>query len=217
MPVVTLPSLKALERVILALGHRLEQANLAAAWTASQWSVSAATKATNRAKINASQTFARSWLCRRVKDGAFVANSAAHAYFVERGRKPGKGPPLAPIEEWIRLKKIMPSKPPKVSLQAARRAVIGKGITGNLSGSAKQRARLRADIALRTKIHRSDFARAYRHNLAIKELAKNIARKIARRGTKAKFILGRLLQAIGRRYYRDIKKQHAKITASPPR
>lgn len=216
MSVVTLRSLKELERVIASLGHRLEQVQRMAAYSAAQWGIGKAVKEGNRKKINASQTFNRSWLARRVKDGAILANSAAHAYFVEMGRKPGKGPPLAPIEQWIILKKLMPAKPPKVSRQAARQMAIGRGPSGNISG-AKQRARLNRDIALRAKIYRSEPGRAYRHREAIKAMARNISRKIARRGTKARFILGGMLQQLGRRYYREIKRGHAKITQSPPR
>lgn len=216
MATVHLKSLKDLERVLGSLGWAMERGIQMAAWKAAQWGEAQAVRATMRSGVNASQTYARSWISRKVKDGALVANSAKHAYFVERGRKPGKMPPLDAIEVWIKLKKLMPDKPPKISRQAARKAVIGKGPSGNISG-AKQRARLNKDIALRTKIHRSDYARAHRHRLAIKAMALGIARKIARRGTKARFILGHLLQPIGSRYHREIRRELAKLSLNPPR
>jgi len=213
---VHLRTLRDLERVIGVLGWHMEAAIREAAFKAAQWGEARAVRETTRARISASQTFARSWISRRLKDGAVVGNSAKHAYFVERGRKPGKGPPVDAIEAWIKLKKLMPDKPPKVSKQAARKAVIGRGPSGNISG-AKQRARLNKDIALRTKIHRSDYARAYRHRLALKAMALNISRKIARRGTKARFILGHMLQALGKRYHKEIKRELGKLALSPPR
>jgi hypothetical protein len=213
---VHLKSLKDLERVLGSLGWAMERGIQLAAWKAAQWGEAQAVRASMRSGVNASQTYSRSWISRRVKDGAIVANSAKHAYFVERGRKPGKGPPIEAIEVWIKLKKLMPDKPPKVSRQAARKAVIGKGPSGNISG-AKQRARLRKDVELRTKIYRSDFARAQRHRMAIKAMALAISRKIARRGTKARFILAHLLQPIGSRYHREIKRELAKLSLNPPR
>lgn len=216
MTTVNLRNLRELATAIQRLGWRMEQAILRAAGTAAVWGASKAAQETQRRKIRASGTFAASWISRRVSDGAFVANTSEHAYFVERGRRPGRMPPLAAIEQWIKLKRLMPDKPPKVSTQAARKAVIGKGPSGNISG-AKQRARLKRDVALRTKIYKSPASRAHRHQLAIKAMALGIARKIARRGTRAKFVLGRILQPLGRRYRKDILREFAKITASPPR
>lgn len=216
MSTVHLKSLKDLERVLGSLGWHIERAIHNAAWKAAQWGEAQAVRSTTRSGVSASQTHARSWVSRRLKDGAVVGNSAKHAYFVERGRRPGKGPPIEAIEVWIKLKRLMPDKPPKISKQAARKAVIGRGPSGNISG-AKQRARLNKDIANRTKIHRSDFARAQRHRQAIRAMALAISRKIARRGTRARFILGHLLQPIGSRYHREIKRELAKLSINPPR
>ncbi len=216
MTTITLRSVKELEHAIQRLGWRMEAAILKASHSAAAWGLTKAIRETQRRRIRASGTFAASWLSRKVKDGAFVANSSEHAYFVERGRRPGRMPPLAAIEQWIKLKRLMPDKPPKVSTQAARKAVIGKGPSGNISG-AKQRARLQRDVRLRTKIYKSPASRAFRHQLAIKAMALGIARKIARRGTRAKFILGKMLPALASRYRRDIQRELAKITAAPPR
>ena len=216
MSTVLLPNLRRLELVITALGHRIQQTIDQAAYEAAQWGEAQAVRATNRSGVNASQTYARSWLSRRVKDGAIVANSSAHSYFVERGRKSGKGPPLEAIEVWIKVKKLMPDKPPKISRQASRKLATKTRITGNISGP-KQRARLRKIVNLNAKIHRSDYGRAYHHKMAVKAMALTISRKIARRGVRGKWILGKLIPVIGRRYYRAVKKGLAKLTMSPPR
>lgn len=227
MTTVRLSSVKALERIVRDLGRRMEAAILAASWTAARWGEAEAVRSTMRAKISASHTFARAWISRRVKDGAIVGNSAAHAYFVERGRRPGKGPPIAPIEEWIKLKKVMPVKPPRESRQASQKYAYGRGVTGDvLAGqsrgkggkyAAAQRVRLQKIAKQRERFHRSDTARGYRHRMAIRAMAMNISRKIARRGTKARFILGKMLQPLGRRFHRDIKRELAKISLNPPR
>jgi hypothetical protein len=91
------------------------------------------------------------------------------------------------------------------------------GPSGNISGRQAARAPAQGHRAHRTKIYRSDYARAYRHRLALKAMALNISRKIARRGTKARFILGHMLQALGKRYHKEIKRELGKLALSPPR
>ncbi len=54
----------------------------------------------------ATGTYERSFMVFKLKDGAVMTNSARHSIFVELGRRPGKRPPLKPLIEWVKRKKI---------------------------------------------------------------------------------------------------------------
>jgi len=200
----------ALHKLISAL----ERQNQVAMERAARWGFNQAVIRTQRGGATASRTFIQAWFTKRIPGGAIVGNSAAHAVFVERGRKPGKMPPVTVIEEWIKLKRIAKDRAP--SAKEARKAVIGKGPSGNISG-AKQRARLQRDIKLRSKIFRSKPARAYRRDLMIKAMALSIARKIGRKGTKGRFILRNIAPKMATRYWRETRQRMRQVFAAPPR
>lgn len=197
------------------LVRALERQNLIAMERAARWGFNQAIIRTQRGHATASRTFIQAWFTKRIDGGAIVGNSAAHAVFVERGRKPGKMPPVSVIEEWIKVKKIakMARKP---THKEARKAVIGKGPSGNISG-AKQRARLQRDIKHRSKIFKSAPARAYRHDLMVKAMALAIARKIGRKGTKGRFILRDIAPKMAARYWRETRQRMRQVFAAPPR
>lgn len=54
----------------------------------------------------ATGNYRNSWKVITSEDGAQLVNTAKHAKFVEFGRRPGKRPPLKPIEQWVRVKRL---------------------------------------------------------------------------------------------------------------
>ena len=153
-----------------------------------RWGVARMVQETAVRKVDASTQFKRQWKVIKFPGGAATANTATYAEFVERGRGPGRAPPIEALEEWIRLRgaKVMQKAP---SRQAARAAVSKmRRVTGDVS-SAKNRRRIRANMNTLSKIYRSKGARISRQNAAIRGLALAIARKIAKKGTKPKWLL----------------------------
>jgi len=59
-------------------------------------------------------------------DGPQLVNTAPYARYVEMGRRPGKRPPLTPIEQWVRVKRLA-TDPKKIrSIAFAVQDKIGK-------------------------------------------------------------------------------------------
>jgi hypothetical protein len=78
----------------------------------------------------ATGTYERSFTVIKVPDGAILTNMARHSIFVEVGRRPGKRPPLKPIIEWVRIKRLAKgSKAVRVAL-AIQRKIGRKGTKG---------------------------------------------------------------------------------------
>ena len=59
------------------------------------------------------------WGGRDVPGGAQVFNLTKQACFIERGRRPGKMPPLSPIREWVRRKGIWKDRFAELRAEAA--------------------------------------------------------------------------------------------------
>lgn len=215
MGTVDLNSAADLPRVVKEVSRAIERSTLGSMRDAASWGRTQAVLATQRSRLSATMTFAQSWFDKPTPSGAVVGNSAAHATFVERGRKAGKMPPTTAIEQWIEAKGIV-GKAKTPSRAAARKAVIGRGPSGNISG-AKQRQRLQRDIKARTKIYRSEPAKKYRRQQEIVAFALAIARKIAARGTKGRYILRDLVPKMERRFWRGLQRRLKALTNAPPR
>jgi len=116
--------------------------------------------------------FKLSWDHRRTHDGAQVGNSSPHSSVIEHGRRPGRpGPPLAPIEEWVR-RKLVPEgvvtgrdggPPTDADIRSAafaiRRAIHIRGskphlILGNLRVKLSRHFRTEAIRRLKAKSRR---------------------------------------------------------------
>lgn len=138
----------------------------------------AKTTASSKPRPRATGAFENSWKWRKTRKGAILGNTSPQSFFVERGRQPGKKPPLEPILEWVKLKKKFRTK--KGSL---RKAHAG-GIKGRGSKARK--------LARRDQLERS--------------AAFAIQAKIGRVGTKARWPLKRAMPAISKRTYKELGK-----------
>lgn len=60
------------------------------------------------------------WEGRDVPGGAIVFNLTRHAAFVERGRRPGRMPPMSPIREWVRRKGLWKTRYAELAASAQK-------------------------------------------------------------------------------------------------
>lgn len=140
----------------------------------------ARTTARTKPRPRATGQFEQSWSWQRTKHGAVLGNSSKQAFFVERGRNPGKRPPLDPILEWVRVKRIYRTK-----AGVLKKHLRGPGQSGR--GKAAKAAR----TAKRDQLERS--------------LAFAVQAKIGKRGTKARWVLKRTMPTLGRYAKRELK------------
>jgi hypothetical protein len=121
--------------------------------------------ATTDPRPKATGDYENSFRAERIPGGARLFNKSTHARWVERGRNPGKAPPLEPLIAWVIAKGIVrrSRQKPKARFDEARsiafavqRKVAKKGIEGRYildKTMVKVRAKVRADLdALIVKI-----------------------------------------------------------------
>ena len=179
----------ALGRAMQRTLENVQRAMARASVETARWGVTRIVQETAGRKVDASAQFKRQWKVIRAPGVAATANTSPYAEFVERGRGPGRQPPLDAIRQWIIAKGLVPRQPGGVSMKAARAALSKtRRVTGDVYG-AKQRARIRRQINTYAKIYKSKPARQARHRMLITGMALGIARKIGRKGTKAKWLL----------------------------
>lgn len=135
MTTVNLHDYRDLQRVWPEVGRRIQAGMRRACISAADWGVAAGAREAQRSGVNASQTYGRSFLALRTRDGALLTNKAEHSYFVEVGRKPGKAPPVSVIGQWLALKGIMP-RPPKGKNRKRRVTGDSVGIPARYAGIA---------------------------------------------------------------------------------
>ncbi len=190
MASVQLRSMDELARALKELGERVEKEAIRAMQDVARFGIAVVLRESARAepRPKASGHYENAWLIHRLRDGATVSNSARHSVFVERGRRPGRAPPLDPIKEWIELKRL-----------DTRALTIAKK---RRKGAGRVTRKKTAERFRRTFTHR---------------LARLIARKIAARGTKGRFILRKSMPLMAKRASRELKRAVARICSDPPR
>lgn len=164
----------------------------------------ARTRAQMRARrtgATASQTYERSFIAERTPDGAVMANTAEHAIFVELGRRPGKMPPVRAIMRWLIAKGLISGKLPKVNT----RGITKMPADASRAEKRRMKGRLReaaADYRLRKR--EQAHGEAYAYALAI-------ARKIARKGTRGKYIVRDTVADAQRYVQSELRRMNAAI------
>lgn len=162
---VRLKDFYALGRALNALGRDVDKGAEMALWKASRWGVghARAIAAATEPRPKATGDYERSFRAERIKGGGRLFNASKHARWVERGRKPGKGPPVDAITEWVMVKGIVRRSRYKAKSKfaeargvafAIQRKIAKKGIKGRyvldraMPGvRAKAKANLAAMIA----------------------------------------------------------------------
>lgn len=147
-----------------------------------------------QAGLRASGTYERSFVIEDTADGAILANSAKHAYFVERGRRAGaKPPPASIILRWLMEKGAIKRIPVFNGREGLAKVTTQKGRTRRImQGVLKEVASQR-----RTSKREAYVADCWRR-------AFNIARAIGARGIRGKFILGKATAEIHRFIRREL-------------
>lgn len=144
-------------------------------------------------RIRASGTYEASFFVKDTDDGAVVSNSAKHAVFVERGRRPGKMPPAEVILEWMKEKKMV---------RASRKK-------GEKKESKEKKAKKKTSKKKRSKsklIKKKDAP----------VIAMNIARKIGKKGTKGRWVFRRSMARIAKFTRKDLRKRLSTLNKNPP-
>lgn len=163
---------KALSRAMTRTLENVHRAMQRAAVDVARWGVTRMVQESTE-KATATAQFKRQWKVVKFPGGAATVNTSPYAEFVERGRGPGKAPPIAAIEAWLKAKGATP-RPSPTDIPKRQRRIVGE-VTGG-----KQRARIRKIAKARAKAARASKFRG---------LALGIARKIAKKGTKPKWLL----------------------------
>lgn len=116
----------------------IETRNLAALRETARWGLAVVQRQTQRQRISATRTFAMAWFAKNTSDGAIMGNSAMHAVFVERGRRPGRPPPVSVILEWARAKKLIRAKSERKQVKRRRIAISYKNRMGFVFAVARK-------------------------------------------------------------------------------
>jgi hypothetical protein len=133
MSALTVRSFRELEQALAALEREVKADVVRAMRKTARWGVREIGK-TSRAtspRPYAWGNYERGWQVDSKKDGADIVNRVAHAERVEKGRRPGKAPPLGPIRRWVMQKRLAlrPSVAQRIAFLIARK--IGKkGVKG---------------------------------------------------------------------------------------
>lgn len=175
-----------LEGAIRHIGKRSEEAVERSLLMAAQYGRTVMQARTKKQDARASQTYLQNFTVSKVDRGAAISNSARHSIFVERGRRPGRAPPLAPIAEWVKAKGLA-----KRQLSEARKKRKGTG---------RRTSRATAKRALRLFTH---------------QIARRVQRKIARRGTKGHYIFQRSMKKIAKKSQQLSRKELRKVFRDP--
>lgn len=211
-------------------------------------------------KIRASGSYGQAFITQNIPDGALLANAMHYAVFVERGRKPGKPPPLDPIVEWVYQKRLSarpkpltrprrpsarkraaskpspPREPGAVPDRAPGVDPDGANGTPAKAGPPKPRkrytkaeraerrmarrkrkvARIRKERARKRALKKRVMAHERAKQAAI-GIAMGVRWKIARYGTKGRWVVRRTMPKIAKRASREIRQELQRLNNRPPR
>lgn len=171
-------------------------------------------------RIRASGSYGNNWIHDRIPDGGLVANAIFYAVFVERGRRPGKMPPDKPIREWVyqkrlakraRAKKEGKPKPKETPVPASREWEKPLPATPGQE-TAKRLAWIKS--ARRPKKKRKKKVWKVKN---VDSFVWLVRRKIARKGTKGRWVLRRSMPQIAGHSAKQVKRELAKLSRMPPR
>ena len=111
----------ALARAMTRTLQNVQIAMEKAAVVTARWGVARMVSETAGRKIDASSQFKRQWKVVKFPGGAATANTSPYAEFVERGRRPGRRPPIAAIMKWAKDKGLA-SKRAKADKQKPKKS-----------------------------------------------------------------------------------------------
>jgi hypothetical protein len=218
MATVEVRSFRELQILISRLGMAADRAVEKAFRDTARFGVAAAlrTSAKTKPRPKASGTYENSFVVTKVPGGAVLSNSAKHAIFVERGRKPGRRPPQGPITEWVYLKrlakrpkpKFMRDAPKSPMLRAAEKWLRDEQRKNKSGGDPKKRGPKKPKRKEKRSRWQVDD---------VEDFVEKVRWKIAKKGIPGRYVLRRTMPIIAKRAKREIGKAIRKVCATPPR
>lgn len=188
MATVYVASLRGLDRALVRMGVETERRVVKGLREAARFGHTAAVRTTRRTRdphtIRASGSYENNWVKQDIPDGALLANAIFYAVFVERGRRKGRMPPLAPLIEWVKQKRII----------GRRHGPVERGTNAKLGRERMRRAQQESYVAF----------------------ARQVQRKIGRKGTKGRWVLRRTMPLITKYAAREVMRQLRDLSKNPP-
>lgn len=157
----------------------------------------------------ATGAYMQSWAWIKTKHGAILGSDVKHSFFVERGRRPGKMPPLDAILEWVKVKRIRFDKFGQVAVKRKRTA-SERAHTKTLNALSKkhdpQKPKRPKGTSGKSKKPRKPSKAALTLLKHQKAFAFMVALKIKHKGTKGRYVLLRTMPILKKRALRNSRK-----------
>lgn len=226
-----------------AMTRTLQNVQLAmekAAVVTARWGVARMVQETAGRKVDASAQFKRQWKVVRFPGGAATANTSPYAEFVERGRRPGRRPPIAAIMKWAKDKglaskraKADKQRKPKVKRAKVKKRKVNlkrlprpKKIASSIHHPKSLGFRKGFDYGIDSETKKVVGYRRLggkrptraRKVFAVKNLklfAILVARKIGKKGTKAKWLLRDVLDEFVREANKNYRQAVMGVARNP--
>lgn len=230
----------ALARAMTRTLQNVQIAMEKAAVVTARWGVARMVSETAGRKVDASAQFKRQWKVVKFPGGAATANTSPYAEFVERGRRPGRRPPIAAIMKWAKDKglaskraKADKQRKPKVKRAKVKKRKVNlrrlprpKRIASNIHHPKSLGFRKGFDYGIDSETKKVVGYRRLggkrptraRKVFAVKNLklfAILVARKIGKKGTKAKWLLRDVLDEFVREANKNYRQAVMGVARNP--
>lgn len=230
----------ALARAMTRTLQNVQIAMEKAAVVTARWGVARMVSETAGRKVDASAQFKRQWKVVKFPGGAATANTSPYAEFVERGRRPGRRPPIAAIMKWAKDKglaskraKADKQRKPKVKRAKVKKRKVNlkrlprpKRVASNIHHPKSLGFRKGFDYGIDSETKKVVGYRRLggkrptraRKVFAVKNLklfAILVARKIGKKGTKAKWLLRDVLDEFVREANRNYRQAVMGVARNP--
>lgn len=133
MSTLTIRSLAELQRALKALEREMEREVTRAIRKTARFGVREIRKTARETspRPRSMGLYEDGWQARTTKDGAVIFNPVRHAEFVEKGRRPGKAPPIGPLRRWVMRKRLAlkPSVAERIARAIAKK-IAKRGVKG---------------------------------------------------------------------------------------
>ena len=181
---------------VMRLNRQVTQGAKAAMAETAQFGLTAVERQISRTRPRpvAGGTYRAAWAVKKTSTGAILGNSSPQSVQVEVGREPGSPPPLDPLIEWVKQKRLVkPVRQRKRSRRGGRRDLGAR--------SDKQRE------AANKRRYKSYLKRTNARSSQARQLAGRISKSIGRKGIEGRYVLAKTLPRTGRFLKRELARQ----------
>ena len=186
--------LRGTRMAVMRLNRQMAASSRAAMLDTAQFGLTAVERQISRTRPRpvAGGTYRSAWSVKKTRKGAILGNSTKQAVQVEVGRAPGSPPPLDPLVEWVKQKRLV--KPVRVRKPKATQS----GVPYSYNSKKAERSRARS--------HKSFLKRSKANHDRATAIAARIAKSIGRKGVKGHYILAKSMPRIQRFMNRQLAK-----------